>query len=440
MSIVDVSSIPLYLVAGPSLDVCVHSEATQQWIVDCILPNYDDNGQPGQSAESWSICGGEQLERGILLKVEDSVMKGPTAPHTMTELLLYATVTVTPFDNDTLPTPPLSSSPGPTGEPISDTYITNTAHSETSWKIYASPLSSKLAFQAAEITLPRVENLSEARFLEPPVEETAVDQKPLSKRKSISSLFDDAAHQSKRLKRRGGEGIAKAMATLDPSTTVPQSIEQTKPTNFLQDTFKPASSARAGLSRASSTMSTQSFESSRPSSRRDSLLHCKRSSLHRVESISSLVESSHLLEYDDGIEQQNKSALTRIVMAGMRVHGLQQRKPLIRAHTTSGTRHERLEAQDSTQVFKAEGTYKSVYHQTFKAASFTFRMHMALILIEQEAMRDVVDRLLAIFCADPLQANHCGSIANDKTEASRLKANPFDLPSAGAHMASIPRD
>ena len=99
------------------------------------------------------------------------------------------------------------------------------------------------------------------------------------------------------------------------------------------------------------------------------------------------------------IDQQNKLALTRIIMTGMRIYGLQQRKSL--KPRVEPEREERP-SRESSRLEEEEDEYKLIYHQTFKAASFAFRTHMPMEIINQGVLRDVVDSLLVIFCNDPL--------------------------------------
>ena len=47
-----------------------------------------------------------------------------------------------------------------------------------------------------------------------------------------------------------------------------------------------------------------------------------------------------------------------------------------------------------------EEEYKLVYHHTFKAAAFALRGRMRREVVGQEAMRDIVDRMLEIFCGE----------------------------------------
>ncbi len=433
LSLVEIANIPLYLAVGPSLDVCVHSEATQHWIVDSLLPAGDDELDPDYAGEPRRTRASGQLERGILLKVEDGASNAIEVKQNITELLLYATVSSAPPGQVHLLTP-ASSSPGPSGS----TSNTEVSHMATIWKVYALPISSQLFTRAACMTLPSVHDSDEAHFLAPVAGDIISDQRSPRKRKKISSLFEDAAQQSKRLKRHGGERVSKAMATFDLCPTTSRIAEQLPNANSTMDFSGPWPAARASLSRASSTGSIQSLESSRPASRRDMFITGKRSSLHRVESVSSPQETFSIPDNDSIIELQNKSALTRIVMAGMRVHGLQQRKKSNKLQERIEMPTGDLETQTLGSLLEEDSEYKLVYHQTFKAASFTFRMHMASTTINQETMRDVVDRLLAIFCADPLRVDGFGGDISSMTVLSSKIANSFDLPSTGTTVGALP--
>jgi len=433
LSLVDVASIPLYLAVGPSLDVCVHSEATQQWIVDSIIPTRDSKVDPDHLREPWWVRASGQLERGILLKVEDGSSKVVRGKTNITELLLYATMSSTLSAELSLPTPTPSSPPAGS----INASITEVGQTSTAWRIYALPLSSQLISRVIQLESPLVDDSNEARFLGPFAEENANDPKSPSKRKSISSLFEDAAQQSKRLKRRGGEGVSKAMATVDHFPSAYHTLDQLQTSNLTKDSSDPRPARRARLSRASSTVSAQSLEPSRPSSRREPFVNGKRSSMHRVESISSPQEYSCVSAYDCGIEQTNKSALTRIVMAGMRLHGLQQTKRSNKLYGSGEVPIEDLDTQLPSNLPEEDSEYKFVYHQTFKAAAFTFRLHMTTTFITQEAMRDVVDRVLALFCTDPIAADGFGDTTRSSAETSCKTRNPFDLPSASACVADF---
>ena len=432
LSLVDVASIPLYLAVGPSLDVCIHNEATQQWIIDSFISTSGSEVDPEYPGEPWWVRESGQLERGILLKVEDGDADRAKRKQNVTELLLYATVSLKSLNDTNLRIPPPSSPSRGSGT----TSTKNVDYKSAVWDLYALPLSSHLLHRTASIRSSLIDDSDEARFLAPFAVEPP-DEQISPKRKTITSLFEDATQQRKRLKKRGGEGVSKAMSAYDAYPPTCQNTDQFQITSLVQGISESKLTARATLSRASSAVSSPSLEPSRPPSRRETT---KRSSLHRVESISSPRESSCVSDSSSSIEQQNRSALTRIVMAGMRVYGLQQRKRSSKPHGSNEVPLSDLETHLPNVLTEDDSEYKLVYHQTFKAACFTFRTHIATALIPQEALREIVDRLLAIFCTDPRPAdNFCGT-TNSVTEINRKTENPFDLPSANTYTIDSAKD
>ena len=53
---------------------------------------------------------------------------------------------------------------------------------------------------------------------------------------------------------------------------------------------------------------------------------------------------------------------------------------------------------------KNDEEYKLIYHQVFKGTCFAFRKHIAVVNFQPiiENIQDTVDKLLAVFCNDPL--------------------------------------
>ena len=161
------------------------------------------------------------------------------------------------------------------------------------------------------------------------------------------------------------------------------------------------------LSRMPSASSVPDCEPNRRRSRRDTLTN-ERSTLDRAASIPAVENGSPDTESASYIEEQNKAALTRVVMAGMRLFGLQQQKKGSKSRTVSVLPCASDSSTNPVVSSESEDTYKLIYHQTFKAACFTFRAHVANTLISQDAMRDVVDRFLSIFCTDPFSSHLLG--------------------------------
>ena len=393
LSLVHVSSIPLFLVAGSILEVSTDDDASTAWLAGSIL----DQGQDfpsGYPREPWWEKLGKQSDQGILLKVEQD--EGATeARRIATELLLYAAVDSKSVD---LPTPPASSSPVPPSESLESSH-----RGQRVIKIYALPLSSKLLDQVADlvgtITLPPEQPTcpSSACFLPYEWNRPQGAQIVNQKRQNLSALFDDATQKRRKLKGGGGESVAQVMAGIDGPISKKGYSHDTP----IQNRGQPTKSAeepsiRKSLSRRSSTISNMEPDLTRAASRPGALANGKRSSLHRVESAISPRDSPSFSDLDDTVSTRNKAALSKIVMAGMRLYGLQQKKKKSERSQMS------VEHGDLPEEPEAEEEYKLVYHQTFKAATFVFRRQFSAQVISQVTMRDVVDRFLDLFCINPM--------------------------------------
>ncbi|KAL8725664.1 MAG: hypothetical protein Q9181_006330 [Wetmoreana brouardii] len=391
LAVVQAESVPLHLAVGPSLDVWTSHERTQEWLHHHLL---NDEGTHDPSPW-WETFGG-QSENGILLGVRGRDEAAQTGLK-ITEILLYAASTLAKGVNAP-PTPPASSSPSRDDPPI---------ESAPKPRLYALPLSSHI-FRTLDHLPPvkpcAIVSSDQGFYLPLPTEPSVpTEDNPVTKPAKIETLFNDATQNRRLQKKQGGAGVAKAMAGIDDKITMALP-SPTQPDSTRAKGKAPA--IRGPLSRASTTGSITSLRSTDPSasrpkdSRRPTLTNGQRSSLHRVESaLTPSIDGIDSPIPDDGtndIEKQNKGALSRIIMAGMRMYGYQQQ----RHKSISG-------ALDSQYHIGAAATadqdeYKAVYHQTFKAASFVFRKSWMERALGQEAMRDTVDVFLNKFCQDPL--------------------------------------
>ena len=246
----------------------------------------------------------------------------------------------------------------------------------------------------------------------------------------MTSVFDAASQKRRKSKAKSGEGISKAMASLVRSNF------QDQPAIVLQvDDDVQGRNSKAKLMRSSSEGLVSLIRDARPVSRATESAGRKRSMLHRVESADVICEPTLPLRVPNEILEQNKAALSKMVMAGMRLHGLQQRrKPLeVDTHLLQANHMSQSELTDHPI---GDDEYKLIYHQTLKSALFACRAHCHERLIPQESMRDLVDKLLAIFCADPLQASGSGLIQTPAFKSTGQEAqNPFDAPSSSTARA-----
>ncbi len=437
LSLVEVASIPLHLATGPSLSVWTSSELTEQWISEALLDNWDAEVDTDGSIEPWWLRSIQQSDRGILLQVEDAVgaiHSVPISGPKITEVLIYAGISKERQDHAVLPTPPGSSSPG-RGEDPGDGRPSGIMRDI---KIYALPLCSREYEEldnGQDLDSRSLQSISvdgEACFLPMALENFPAPVSLPRQRSKLYDLFDDARHQRKRLIRHGGGGVPKVMSTMDgPVLQHERSNSGGVKSTPLADQLKDISqigASRGILSHASSTVSSRSIEPSRPPSRRGALVSGKRSSLNRVESVVTTSDVS------DGnmIEPKNKSTLSGIVMTAMRMYGLQPKKRYSKSRIELETQKSLL--RESSRPPDDEDDYKLIYDRTFKGASFAFRRHLASGIVSQESMRDVVDRLLAIFCNDPL-------VSHAKTNEFFAESSRDEAPAPDTHdvaSASIP--
>ena len=415
LSFVEIACIPLNTFLGPALEVYTNTESTKTWFNTHLLRSVEQDNthdDHSQVAAQWWTRGYFQSDLGVLVKVNGD-LKIHGLRGKITELLLYACESLVPErDQDVLLTPPRSSSPSAGHEDLPD------AEQEGGCKaaVYARLISSDLCHKASQYRIdlcqaPEGSALESPRFLTPPPEETPNEQHLLQKRQRLESLFDDATRQNKKSRRRGGESVAKLMASNDNSSISLQTERDGQPlagedeasvSSIAARTTRPRLGKAQGLSRSQSLGSIHGLDDIRPRSRNSNLSVQKRSSLNCVASFATFESSFPVGEVSDGLEQQNKNALTRVVMAGMRMYGFQpKRRPTLSRATT----------EESSQPLTSDATpgdedeYKNMYHHTLKAVSFSFRNHMAKEIISQHIMRDVVDRQLMMFCNDPMQTD-----------------------------------
>lgn len=429
------------------------NQATEQYFEEILLCSNEEDGMM-----PWWRTHLAQSSLGILVQVDylggEHKDNGQKARPRTTELLIYGTVTdVSPKDN--ILTPPASSSPGPEQrDPMQNC-------GSREMRVHALPLSSDLLYQEDQKMGSQTGSLPLSPAQEMPGSPTAYFLPPLypeppaastsaRKRQRVATLFDDAAQRNKRARKKGGEGVSKVMASIegsqsqakqstssvisrtrDESTMVARTENEDDLGHPKEDQQLRPRSRGDGLSRSSSISSVQNIGDGRPPSRKGALANRNRSSLHRVTSIVAANNGSPGPE-EKTIEQRNKDTLSRIIMAGMRLYGLQQRKGTSKSRAVSEAPSQAaIPDIVSKPASEDVDEYKLIYHQTFKGASFALRQHIATSLIKQVVMREVADKLLAIFCADPLSeytdASNQGFGGDGKKETS-----PFAPTGGGA--------
>ncbi|KAG8531903.1 uncharacterized protein KY384_003539 [Bacidia gigantensis] len=415
LSLVEVQLIPLCLAIGPSSDVQSLDQGTHDWFTQAIWPQEVGAVEAGSFVEPWWRNPCRQSDRGLLLKVQGE--REPQKKLTkVTEVLIYATVGSHNASDLTVRTSP---SPGPVDRVRQPLFST----SLPPIKLLALPLCSAI-LQRIPSNLPSPEVLEEgqAHFL--PDKEKVYDGH--AKRRNISLLFEDATKKRRNIKHKGGESVAKFMAMDRPASQ--QGLSQPQ---IEVEEADPALKTHLGHRKTLSRAKSDGLLSNRASTVRP-LSSGKRSSLHRVESAYTPREDAQSPQTANDILEQNKAALSKMVMAGMRLHGLQQRQ-----RTTKVARSRSSSVIGGLPTDENEDReYKLVYHQTFKAVMFAFRMHCDTRTLNQEAMREMVDKLLDTFCTDPMSTRPgISGFSPDHNGQDVVAENPFDLPSSSAQAA-----
>lgn len=359
---VDTARIPLYLAFGPSLDVWTTTEATEEWFSSILLSKTATGGNG--STHGWWAYARAQSPIGILAKVEDGEEK-QNHPR-ITEVLFYGTVAAD--KPGVLPTPPSSSPDLAHLQPDSLPQL----------RVHALPLSSDLLYQDSLAAIPplspahaasKSEVEIEPQFLAPTC---APGRKPNSPKRK-RDIFDEATQAKRRARGKGGEGVAAAAArTQESQRGLGHRKSLSIDTKAIPQPDTRPNSAHGILGRPPSRQLSRSPSISsdiRPLSRRGNTEgHSKRSALSQVATIP-------LQPEEPTTETRNKESLSRVVMAAMRMHGLQQRKKnkSRRGSVAPGieTPTQTNEEGDKEDLAKDE-EYKVIYHQTFKGAVLAF--------------------------------------------------------------------
>lgn len=429
LTIVETAKVPVYLIVGPSLDVWTDNESTEQWLHRCLFDDLKD-GDTEHSNGWWARLGG-QSKYSILLGMRRGDDAGEGSAIEITEILLYA---ATSQEFNAPPTPP-TSSPIEHGNHGSKTSL--------NVRIHALPLSSKIFNTLAQTaSIPHINPASDDQEFyylpsPPPVPLRQHDAIPATKRPHIESLFDEATQIRRLHKKQGGEGIAKAMAAMDARMSMPalSSTTTALPEPSINPNLKAQPKPRTPLSRASTTGCINPSPTPpppappqmNPPSSRPPSTHLppdpkrRRSLLTRAPSLPSPSMDTERPASDtsastNAIEHQNKTTLSRIIMAEMRVYGLQPQDR--RRKSIGGVSDTQFLASASTAEKgsscgidgeggqgsvggNAEDEYKAIYHQTFKSSTFVFRNTWKTSPIKEETLRDTVNIFLRQFCNLP---------------------------------------
>jgi hypothetical protein len=398
LSVVDVAQLPIQILLGQQYNVST---------TDCGAQNYFEHvllACPPEEHEAWWNTTQPESTLGILVGVEVDKQTYNGRPR-ITELLLVASRAHASLGHR-LPTPP-ASSPFEYGVDTRD---------EPTLHVLALAISSDLLLPANLPSPPLSPALDDgepipAIFLPQDlgILREIVHEPPTKKRKTAESSLDAAATRRIAARRGGGERVSAAAAP------------------------KPDHSHRRTSSNTNTPIQTRplsrspSLAGSRPGSVRGAHpLESKPSTLNRVQSLSGLPNGATLeTTAEANIEIKNKDAIARVVMAGMRLYGLSQSNRKLRGkQQRSGSASPAQETATAVELEAERRTdeqYKAVYHQVYKGVCFAFRAHMQTMLLQgyTDALREAADKLLAMYCGDPLAQGLLGSADEKYTPGGR---------------------
>lgn len=417
---------PLHILLGQQYNVSTNDYTAQQYLEQALLACTQEN-------EAWWKSIRPESPLGILVAVEAGSKTYNGTPR-ITELLLVASRSHLVL-GQRLPTPPASS-------PFEVAVDAGTSDAHV-LQVLALAISSDLLLPANLPSPPISPALEDcetipAIFLPQSLLQASetIHEPPTKKQKTATSSLDQAKARRDAARRVGGESISVAAAAA----------------------AKPDLSHRRISSNTNTPLQTRplsrspSIASSRPGSVRvPNPVESKPSTLSRVQSLSGIpVEATPEATVAANTETKNKDAIARVVMAGMRLYGLSQSNRKIRdKQQRSGSASPAVPVEDSMtpEALEAERKndeeYKAVYHQVYKGVCFTFRAHMQTMLLQgyTDALREAADKLLAMFCNNPL-ANGLLGVADEKYTPGGRKAfgsakvedqgkSPFDAAQGG---------
>jgi hypothetical protein len=341
--VIDTSKVPLSFIVGPTHDVWTTDEATKTWFADHL------NSAPQLSAKRSCV--------GVLAEVGSQPNDSEKALG-VTEVLFY-TMSMSAYDTVG------------DGDPVFTIKAVPLCSGTASY-LPSPPLSPRLSDQDLD-----------AQLLPPREDLRAGALAKEKKRKQVSEVFDEATERRRKARRKGGESVAAAAASQfngvniltghkkpkAPQRTQEQPAdnagnkpfpEQSMPVNMLRPRSRTGSISGYSHEQPHRVLSRSPSMSSevRPASRRGPIDNIsKRSSLSRVSSLTEAVST----------EDRNKEAISRLVMAGMRLYGLQQRKK-----PNHSRRASEINGQVPQNPTPQDEEYKLIYHQTYKGAVLSF--------------------------------------------------------------------
>ncbi|KAF4556697.1 Hypothetical protein D9617_1g085760 [Elsinoe fawcettii] len=336
LSLVGTFRIPLHIRCSTIIGVSTSVQATANWFGKHLCDDHQSGANP------WWELAARQSNLGVLASIDNTNAAAKGRPDA-TEVLFFA---VRSRNSGCPPTPPCTSRVQAGGTEIS---------------VKAVLLCSDL-LQPSDVTgltpppSPKVsDNHIQGIYLPDPRDVAAAAKK----RKLLSDTFDEASKR-RRLTRMGPTIISESQ---EAAASVPAaSLTRPSPVPALPD--------KRNLSRTASLQISKSRSQSpapRPST-----------------------SGGDIKPAVNPLEQRNKDLISRLVLAGMRLHGLSQSK----SKSVPRTEEEK----------QSDEEFKLVYHNTLRAVSFAFRESIGTMELKPHTvlLQEKVEMVLNLFCSDPL--------------------------------------
>jgi hypothetical protein len=311
VSVVELCLVPLHLVAGPSCVLWTGNSDTEAWFRDQLLrePNAPESG-----LESWFDVS-NQSYAGILASVESEQVSLNMPP--ITDILFFA-----------MAEPSSSEDPG-----------------DRCLQVRAVPLAYRLQNLPSMPVALATQNISIDNGYPNPQKTPSLD------------IFEAATEIRRRSKGRGGIEVAAAAAGLSQARLL---------VGHKKSKGAQSQSANTPIFREAPQISTKQKASGLIENIDRHQFLARSSGLTETKQAAdqpTLPASSSQSKDLASLEHQNKDAISRLVMAGMRLHGYQPRQKKVKLAESATV--------EETQSFSSD-EHKLVYHQTYKAVTFIF--------------------------------------------------------------------
>ncbi|KAJ6259722.1 hypothetical protein Dda_5360 [Drechslerella dactyloides] len=395
LTVVDAAKVPLWLSCGPSFDLHTESLPAATFFANIFVQNTvtrddngDDDGEDDEGEDDGGGCG--LTNRAVVVRVLYDNPPDESDKPTITELALYGALSP---ESNTDPTPSLS--------------------------VYALPLSSRLAKESklhAAVKSEPSENKTGFKFLAPLIgrkrkADTIFDE--YDKKQAYYASLPPGLRRSWH-RRSDSFGSLKEEAAaaddtqktslLSKSVDFRRSVAPTDDAIFKRDRERSQSVLQTRLREVAAERPATSRETN--VLRRSDSLAARRTPDVPVKSefTTSLPQVSHSTTLPAAkIIERNKAAATRLIMASMRLYGLQRARP--------------GDAKNDAD----EEEYRTVFHTTLRAVACSLRRSWNSEVITVTKLKETTEYLMKAFVggAGPVAGS------SDQEDDVREDDNPF---------------